>query len=1014
MTKDIETVSLPSRYGPVTVPVTDTIIGRALAKYGEWAQLELDILAHFIKEGNTVLDIGACFGTHSIAFSELVGSSGRVIAFEASPTNFTLLERNCRNIKDVPLQLIQAIVGMGDGARFVSRDNEENRGASRLEKASARDISLDAEAGQISLSIDSLDLSRVDFVKIDVEGMESDVVSGALETLRRCAPFIFFEVNSIQGAIDTLAVMKESQYLYFGLVSGAFNPNNFLGVADDIFGGGSECGILAVPQNRHGEVRDAIRNLGMAPMETADDIALLLLNKPQYAAWDIMRERAARTLKVPAIVASVGGVGQLRREFEALQAEKSAVVQKLAQTDAEKQAVEQKLAQTSVEKRAIEQKLAQTSVEKRAIEQKLAQTSVEKRAIEQKLAQTDAEKQAVEQKLAQTSVEKRAIEQKLAQTSVEKRAIEQKLAQTSVEKRAIEQKLAQTDAEKQAVEQKCNRELAAQQGEINRLNTLFIMAQRLARRAGKFPFSIYFRWKRKYRIILKSLRSGTVLIAEGPALPAPAPSPETAASVAEVEAAPGTEPQPGSFKAESLARETAASVAEAEAAPGTEPHPGGFKAESLARLSMLTPREVVKVADLHYGDEPLLSATAICDALAEQAKSTNSRRVILSFSHDHYATIAGGTQLCVGIEEREARADRFAYLHIHPLAHLASLAPVSVADLPFLRLTMNGAILGICSYIALRDAAKRLREDGTEQFVVIHHLLGHATESISEIIKATGRRHCWFWLHDFFTVCVSPHLLRNNVSFCGAPKSDSAGCGICAFGAAREPHQQRIASFFQENDVHLIAPSDFVADLWRKRAGLRYAALTINPHVRIEWTTTQSGEEPVARPARVAFIGMPVLHKGWPHFHRVVEKYRQDKNYDFLYFGVHPVDLNVPHFVVNVSKDNRSGMIDALREAGVDIVLHISPTPETFSFTTHEALAAGAFVVTNASSGNTARTITRTGRGLVLERESDIDVAFSSGEVLRLAKKAQELRVTEKSKVIFSKMTIPLLCSERM
>src|SRR5208283_1011541 len=82
MSEDIETIPLPSRYGLIAAPATDLITGRSMATYGEWAQLEIDALAYFIKDGDTVLDVGACFGAHSLAFSDLAGLSGRMIAFE--------------------------------------------------------------------------------------------------------------------------------------------------------------------------------------------------------------------------------------------------------------------------------------------------------------------------------------------------------------------------------------------------------------------------------------------------------------------------------------------------------------------------------------------------------------------------------------------------------------------------------------------------------------------------------------------------------------------------------------------------------------------------------------------------------------------------------------------------------------------------------------------------------------------------------------------------------------------
>ena len=444
-----------------------------------------------------------------------------------------------------------------------------------------------------------------------------------------------------------------------------------------------------------------------------------------------------------------------------------------------------------------------------------------------------------------------------------------------------------------------------------------------------------------------------------------------------------------------------------------EPHPAGFKAESLSQLKPLIPRETITAGEIRFGEETTLTAEAISRAVGNIAEKSAWRGVILSFSHDHYTTTVGGTQLCIGIEEREGRAEGFVYLHAHPLACLQSLAPDNVADVTFLRLTLNGEVLGICSYVALRDAVARLREEGKNQHVVIHHLLGHSVEAIHRIIDLSGRRRAWVWLHDFFALCVSPHLLRNGVSFCNAPKLELPACCICAYGTARREHLRQIRSLFAANELPIIAPSKFVADFWRDKADLPFADVYVAPHVEQEWTPQVADLTPTSRPARVAFIGAPALHKGWPHFSKLVNKYRHDKNYDFVYFGVHKVDLDIPHFSVSVSKDNRTAMIDALRGVGVDIVLHIAPAPETFSFTTHEAMASGAYVITNAGSGNTALVIAETGRGLVLEHENDIYTAFASGDILRLAQEARARRSTECCRTVFSRLTISFLIAER-
>jgi hypothetical protein len=65
-------------------------------------------------------------------------------------------------------------------------------------------------------------------------------------------------------------------------------------------------------------------------------------------------------------------------------------------------------------------------------------------------------------------------------------------------------------------------------------------------------------------------------------------------------------------------------------------------------------------------------------------------------------------------------------------------------------------------------------------------------------------------------------------------------------------------------------------------------------------------------------------------------------------------------------RHDRSGMITALAEHGIDLVLVLSPRPETFSYIAHEAFAAGADVVTLACSGNVADAVRAEGRGVVL------------------------------------------------
>jgi tRNA G37 N-methylase Trm5 len=90
----------------------DQVLNQSLAYYGEWAEDEIKLLSNYISEGNTVLDIGANVGTHTLAFAELVGLSGQVVAIEANPPTFVLLSNNIvQNNLVGRVTAIQAVAG---------------------------------------------------------------------------------------------------------------------------------------------------------------------------------------------------------------------------------------------------------------------------------------------------------------------------------------------------------------------------------------------------------------------------------------------------------------------------------------------------------------------------------------------------------------------------------------------------------------------------------------------------------------------------------------------------------------------------------------------------------------------------------------------------------------------------------------------------------------------------------------------------------------------------------------
>jgi FkbM family methyltransferase len=150
-----------------------------------------------VNAGQTVLDIGANFGVFTKLFSQLVGPNGHVIAFEPIPVTFRTLAAGVQryqlnNVKAMNNAVsdrvgkVRMVVpayddGPGDNLYQATIVNSEN---------SLKAFSIEA------VTIDSLQLSRVDFMKIDVEGHELEVLRGSRQTLERDHPTLMVEVTS--------------------------------------------------------------------------------------------------------------------------------------------------------------------------------------------------------------------------------------------------------------------------------------------------------------------------------------------------------------------------------------------------------------------------------------------------------------------------------------------------------------------------------------------------------------------------------------------------------------------------------------------------------------------------------------------------------------------------------------------------------------------------------------------------------------------------------------------------
>jgi FkbM family methyltransferase len=178
-----------------------------------------------MRPGDTIVDIGANVGAHTLHFAKVVGSSGKVLAVE--PTNYALakLRRNVELNPDVAAAIDVAQVFLTDGrggAAMVPEVSSSWPLVGATNDPLLVGARLHSTHGATSTTLDALvrdrGLARVDWMKLDVDGHELDVLKGASDVLRRLRPLILMELSPYchegGGFEELVALMVGAGYTF--------------------------------------------------------------------------------------------------------------------------------------------------------------------------------------------------------------------------------------------------------------------------------------------------------------------------------------------------------------------------------------------------------------------------------------------------------------------------------------------------------------------------------------------------------------------------------------------------------------------------------------------------------------------------------------------------------------------------------------------------------------------------------------------------------------------------------
>ena len=191
-------------------------IGKCFDLYGEYSESEVALMRAFLREGCTVIDIGANIGDLTIPLARIVGESGRVYAIESHPETFNLL---CANLALNDLRNTKPINA------FIATSDKVDTGGVWGKFAYV------SETWEPQfLALDSIDLPACDLIKIDVDGKELEVLQSGEMQIERFRPILYFENDNRELSAPLLAYcMDKLGYNLYLHSAPIFAEQNFFG-----------------------------------------------------------------------------------------------------------------------------------------------------------------------------------------------------------------------------------------------------------------------------------------------------------------------------------------------------------------------------------------------------------------------------------------------------------------------------------------------------------------------------------------------------------------------------------------------------------------------------------------------------------------------------------------------------------------------------------------------------------------------------------------------------------------
>ena len=246
------------RHGWFLANPHDVYVGRALITYGEYGELEWQLVRQLLRPGMDAVEVGANIGGLTVPMARALAATGsRLLAVEPQ---LTIFQNLCANLALNGLTNVRTEnCACGDVPGFVT--------------FAAPDIHREGNFGGIVMRQDGLGDQRMRLVtldellppgfqpgliKLDVEGFEQKVLEGARQTIAAHRPLLYLENDQVDKSKALIEWLWAAKYRLFWHAPELFNPANFTGQAENLYPQVSSFNMLALPEEMKQEMQGFI------------------------------------------------------------------------------------------------------------------------------------------------------------------------------------------------------------------------------------------------------------------------------------------------------------------------------------------------------------------------------------------------------------------------------------------------------------------------------------------------------------------------------------------------------------------------------------------------------------------------------------------------------------------------------------------------------------------------------------------------------------------------------------